>query len=149
MTPHKSLIEHDPENGKWGDCFRTAIACLLDLPPDAVPHVCSGGDGTDADAMKAMEEWLSENHGLAIMSVTVVADIVSMDEALQYMGSLNQNIYYLFVGKSRTGCVHNVVCLGGEIVHDPTPGDPGIVGPCDDGCYWFNFLTPCFKKAGS
>jgi len=39
MRFHKQLItNHNPESGIFGDCQRTAIACLLDKHPSDVPH---------------------------------------------------------------------------------------------------------------
>jgi hypothetical protein len=38
MTPHKQRFRHDPANGIYGDCWRTAIACLLDIQPEEIPH---------------------------------------------------------------------------------------------------------------
>jgi len=146
VTPHMALIKHDPDNGQWGDCFRTAIACLLDLPPESVPHVCTGGEGTDKDATDRMDHWLRENHGVAIMCMAVDADVCPLGSLFNTMKMLNPEVYWLLIGKSRTGCVHNVICRGGEIIHDPTPGNPGIVGPRDEGFYWVNVLTPCFRR---
>ena len=37
--------------------------------------------------------------------------------------------YYLMGGMSLRGKPHCVVCLGGEMVHDPHPDGGGLVGP--------------------
>ena len=49
MTPQNQLHKHDPANGVYGDCGRTAIACLLDLHPS--PHFWNGekADNPTAD----------------------------------------------------------------------------------------------------
>ena len=60
MTPHKQLIKHDPENGQWGDCGRTAIACLLDLHPSDVPHFWEGPERADRDPETECRKWLAE-----------------------------------------------------------------------------------------
>lgn len=33
MKYNKQLFRHHPEQGIFGDCHRTAIACMLDLEP--------------------------------------------------------------------------------------------------------------------
>lgn len=38
MTPVDQTILHDPQTGAIGNCMQAAIASLLDLPLDAVPH---------------------------------------------------------------------------------------------------------------
>lgn len=42
MTPYKQLYGHNPDQGIFGDCFRTALGCLLNLPPEKVPHFYDG-----------------------------------------------------------------------------------------------------------
>ena len=49
MTPHKQLNRHRPEEGVFGDCYRTAIACLLDLRPQDVPHVADTSTMAEQD----------------------------------------------------------------------------------------------------
>ena len=38
MKFYKQLHKHDPDNGVWGDCHRTAIGCLLDIEPELIPN---------------------------------------------------------------------------------------------------------------
>ncbi len=40
MIPLMQRNHHDPANGIYGDCHRAAIASLLELPMDDVPHFC-------------------------------------------------------------------------------------------------------------
>ena len=40
MEFYKQLNEHNPDEGVYGDCYRTAIGCLLNIPPEFVPHFC-------------------------------------------------------------------------------------------------------------
>ncbi len=37
MLQHRQLFLHEPERRSFGDCHRTALACLLNLPPEEVP----------------------------------------------------------------------------------------------------------------
>ena len=58
MTPQKQMFLHDPDNGVWGDCQRTAIACILDRDVEDVPHFFHDGcDGKTAD--KRIDDWLA------------------------------------------------------------------------------------------
>lgn len=131
MTPHKQLFRHDPENGVWGDCGRTAYACILDRPPAEVPHFWDkGASGIEVD--DAVNSFFAE---FGMYKLTFAAT-GTLQEVLDYFGGITNGSHYVLVGKSRTGCNHSVVCRGSVIVHDPSLDDAGIVGPCDeDGKY--------------
>lgn len=45
----KQAFLHKPEEGVYGDCYRTCIACLLGIDRDAVPHFYSTEDGRQSD----------------------------------------------------------------------------------------------------
>ena len=144
MTPYKQLNRHDPANGVYGDCARTAIACLLDVPPQDVPHFMDGCDNDEqADvAIDAQQAWLG-SRGLAV--VTLGYGGYGPDDPpsaiLDVMAESNPGIYYLLVGRSQSGVNHVVVCCGGEIVHDPSLDDAGIVGPTLSGAYIVEVLV--------
>jgi len=42
MRPQKQKFAHKPDEGVFGDCFRTALAAILDLDRDDVPHFNEG-----------------------------------------------------------------------------------------------------------
>lgn len=145
MLFHRQMINHDPENGQWGDCFRTALACVLDMEVLDVPHFCDGDPDTETFS-KLLNGWLS-SRGIAMFDVPYDS---SLDDLLRVQSVLNANVYYLLSGESRRGVNHTVVCRGGEIVHDPA-GDSGIIGPCidretpehDRKFYWVQVVTHC------
>lgn len=141
MTPQKQLNRHDPENGVLGDCYRTAIACLLDLKPEEVPHVHEHvGAMNMQDQQDMMAAWLRER-GLVEVNVPLAGGAELTPEiALECMERWSGGTHYMLTGYSRTGCNHVVICKGREIVWDPSLTDAGIVGPADDGYYWFAFL---------
>lgn len=142
MQYHKQRFLHEPHNGTFGDCDRTAMACLLDLDPDGVPHW-----GVHYDDYAAFErtkrEWL-ETLGLFEQSFAFDCD---REQLSQYLKSAFGDVYVLLTGKSRTGCHHVVVTLNGEIIHDPYLTDAGIVDRCDDGLWWCSLLLPLSLKA--
>lgn len=137
MTPQKQRFRHRPEQGEYGDCHRTALACLLDLDRDSVPNFGEHYDDTRA-FLDAVDAFLSE-HDLAGVDVVFNSPL---EAVLTHQSTVNPRAYYLLDGTSRTGVNHTVVGCGGEIVWDPSLDDAGIVGPCDDGYFWLTYLVP-------
>lgn len=141
MTPHKQRFKHEPDKGIFGDCDRTAMACLLDMSPDEVPH-WGVHMGNHALFDKVKREWLAtqglfENH---------IAFECTRDELNENMRSLFRDVYVLLTGTSKNGCHHVVIARNGDIVHDPALDDSGIVSPCNDGYWWLSVLMPlCLK----
>lgn len=138
MQYHKQRFRHRPEEGEFGDCHRTAIACVLDLQPDEVPNF--GEAWGDADRFNSWcAEWLRAR---GYMLVQFGFNSV-LDEVLNFMGHANPGAIYLLGGKSRSGCNHTVVCCGAKVIHDPSRNDSGIVAPCvEDDLYWVSVLVP-------
>ena len=135
MIPYKQLHRHDPDAGKWGDCGRTVIACLLDIPPLVVPHFWHGGDRAYSDPNSACKAWLADR-GYVIYDFPIKGDTWGVDDVLGYVGNNNPDMYWCLLGKSRTGVNHIVICRGDEIVHDPSRVNAGIVGPTVEGDWW-------------
>ena len=168
MTPHKQLLLHDPDNGVYGDCYRTALGCLLDMPPEQVPHFLEnlGADSTGTEWQAARDLWLAEQGYRRLRigfqpateaAVEIIREMVTEDGGdpdtdvypaglpglLQMMGHVNPGIYYLLVGMSSSGVNHVVIGCGDEIVHDPHPSNVGVVAPIEEfGMYEFEFLIP-------
>lgn len=140
MTPQKQAFLHDPANGIYGDCFRTVIACLLDLERDTVPHFYHADVGTYAEQRVLINAWLEERK---FRHFDLAWD-KSLEDLLAWMGHMNPEAYWMLSGLSRTGVNHVVICKGGEIVWDPSLTDAGIIGPClsddGDGLYWIGLL---------
>ena len=133
MTPHKQINKHDPENGVIGDCFRTVIACILDLKPLDIPHFALSETRFMADA----QEWCRV-HGVGLVEFRAGADLEPLMEHMS-----EYHAYWILVGESSNHVDHVVVCYAGEIVHDPALDDSGIIGPTiHDGHYWIGILSP-------
>lgn len=133
---HQS-IRHDPDNGAFGDCHRAAIATVLGLTLDDVPHFLH--DGCNGEEFAQREARFLARHGLVACCVPFAGD--SYQHVLETMLNINgEDFVCLLGGTSRSGCNHTVVCRGSEIVHDPSPVGSGVIGPCDDGFYWLTFF---------
>jgi hypothetical protein len=142
MTPgiikHTQLNRHDPENGIYGDCWRTVVACLLRLPVEAVPHVCDGPD--DGKATERMRAFL-DSQNCALIQVPFSGEM-PLEQVLEYVGLVvSVDLHWCLMGVSRTGCNHVVICKGNEIIHDPSITQSGIVGPASDGCWWAEWVV--------
>ncbi|CAJ0698754.1 hypothetical protein [Ralstonia holmesii] len=141
MTPHKQLIKHDPKNDAYGDCWRTCIACLLDLHPSQVPHFCADGV-SQATADADCRAWLKER-GYNLVRTCMFAKYSEM--AADWFGEA----MYILCGASpnHPGVGHCVIGRGGfEIVWDVGQSGAGLAGPWVDdngnGIYWCEFIVP-------
>jgi hypothetical protein len=137
VTPVKQRNRHDPANGVYGDCHRAAVATVLDLALDQVPHFGEGGPAAEEFGVRARE--FRRSKGLVPISAVYAPDSGHL-LILHVVGTMNPGVPYLLGGRSRNGVDHTVVCVGDEIVHDPSLDDSGIVGPCGDGWYWVTFF---------
>ena len=105
MIPHTQTIFVDDPRGIPGDCMRTAVAALLDLPTEAVPHFALFSEpGAWFDAFTL---WL-KGRGLGI-SPRATPDVEC-----------------LALGMSPRGVEHIVVMGPNGLVHDPHPSRDGI-----------------------
>lgn len=138
------MLYHTQEiSGTNGDCFRAAIASLLDAERvEDVPHFFDGNPDLD-EGWAAVRKWLMETRGLHMVTVSFQGDL---EGVLEYMRFQNPGVYYLISGHSGVDN-HVVVACGDKIIHDPAgkpPGKHSLVGPCTDGYYWLKFLLPLF-----
>lgn len=143
MLYHKQRIRHDPENGIYGDCHRTAIACLLDKQVEDVPHF--GEHFMDSDKFnKAVADYLL-TQGMRVFTTPYHGE-TPLHEMLKAIGHYNPDCYYLLTGQSPRNVNHVVVCRGGRIIHDPHFDGGFITGPAQpDGYYWVDVLTPMLE----
>lgn len=116
MTPHKQLFHHRPDDDTIGDCYRTAVGCLLDLRPDEVPHFVDGVWNDAAAVRKRLLAWL-ETRGLSYVEAVYAAPLA---DVLRHIAAINPDTYYLLGGNSATGCGHVVVAINDAIVWDPS-----------------------------
>ena len=138
MIPYKGSGLHDPENGVYGDCFRTAVACLLETPPSEVPHFATVGQ-EDGEMVRETRAWLRKEKALDVFEVALLGDL---SDVLGCMEVFNQDVYYILSGRSSLGVNHCVIAKGGTIVHDTSPDETGIVGRLDNDAYQVTVLVP-------
>lgn len=136
MTPQKQRLRHDPDAGIYGDCHRAALASILEMPIEDVPHFCDPVAYGDEWAL-AERAWLQS---LGFTPIVLVYETDDLDAVLYSTAQLNPDTYAILGGKSRNGTGHSVVICNGEIVHDPSPVNSGIVAPMKDGRFWITFF---------
>lgn len=140
MKPQKQKYLHRPEEGQFGDCYRTCLACLLDMDRDDVPHFVTTMDPGEweRNVQPRVDAWLRER-GFVELALPASGEC-DLDTILQMISS--RGVYTILTGTSATGCNHCVVVGPDQTIHDPGRDDPGIVGPADDGFWWLSVLVP-------
>lgn len=128
----------DPElqkQGVYGNCFQAAVASLLDLPLDAVPHF-------------AAFEWWPQ-----------AVQLWAWGRGLRMVGERTQTIperACIVGGRSPRGFAHVVVAEGGVIVWDPHPSRDGLTTvedatwfePLEEGAHAPNLWGPVHAAYG-
>lgn len=142
MRTFKQLFRHAPEAGVTGDCWRSTIACLLDMHPSEVPHFVEGCWEDGLEVKRRTKAWLA-TRGLSMVENAFDCDL---HDVLSSVGSINPGLHYLLGGNSRNGTGHSVVCCDDQIVWDPALDNSGIVAPMDDGYYWVTWLVPAILR---
>lgn len=128
MTPHKMLSTGDES----GDCLRTAIACLLDLGPIAVPHFLADPNTPGDDVWRHVDRWLATQGVTAWFFAYDGA--ISLGDVLASVGGMNPNKYYIVQGRGFMSD-HVVIACNDKVVHDPARLGAGLSGPSENG-YW-------------
>ena len=143
MQYHKQLFRHDPAHEIWGDCYRTAIACLLDMEPEAVPHFAEllakmRGDVTDEDVTADVRTWLAER-GLALFRVAFDGGM-TFEDMLEWTREWNPELRLLVSGEGQRGFAHVVVVKDGKVEWDTAididAEQPNLVAPYPEYGYW-------------
>lgn len=147
MQFHLQLNRHVPALGEIGDCFRTCIACFLNLHPSDVPHFAGihyDGSPFQTKAEKEhIQSWLAER-GLTLINIAF-GDI-PLEELLTTVATINGDDFcYMLSGSGSTGHGHVAIYRGDKLLWCPS-GDKGVVGPHqpahpgDPKIYWLEFF---------
>lgn len=145
MIPVRQRLRHDPDNGVYGDCHRAALASLLELSLDDVPHFCDESVyPRDKNPLTSTErEWLL-GRGLVSINILYPGD-TDLDLVLTSVETVNPGVLFILGGTSINGTGHSVVAGNGRVVHDPGIGastcrSGSIIGPMNDGFWWLTFI---------
>jgi len=98
----------DAPIGERGNCWQSAVASVLELPPEKVPDIQMYDE--ELVWFDEFREWLKQ-YGLGAIGLSTG-------------GNITLQGYHLIECKSTTlnnGELHVVVGLNGEVVHDPNP----------------------------
>lgn len=130
MTPHTQTIMASRADGHThagmpGNCLQAAVASMLDLPLEGVPHFA-----IYADWWSAMRRWLREARGMdwAYVAFPVSGDQGDWWDRYAELGREN-GWHVLLGGPSPRGPFSHVVVgnVDLELVHDPHPSRDGLV----------------------
>ena len=111
---HLDITDHTK-----GDCFKTCVAMILDLPQDDVPNFCAAPKD---EWWQLFQKWLEALHLTAI----------EVDIAKHPLCCVTRGTPCIVTGKSPRGSwLHSVVAeamdeQGFEYLHDPHPSDAGL-----------------------
>lgn len=155
MIRQKQLFRHEPEKQQFGDCHRTALACLLNIPVEDSPHFI--GEWELREQLKAQglevefyswqdeqEAWLN-SLGYTTIDVCYNPE-VSVEEVMRCVSIRNPDIYYLIAGTSPRGTNHSVIAHGPNFDWDPHMDGGFLVAPLDNGVWEVTFLLPIICK---
>lgn len=118
MIEYTMLQLADVDNKIIGDCYRTAIACVLEREPSEVPHFMDFTWG-EWEARK----WLKAEYGLTIAQTRV--DKMSNGWVLN-LAKGEHDVFHLMIGDTVRGLKHAVVGRNGSVVWDPHPSRAGL-----------------------
>lgn len=106
MKPRMCKVKHNPPE-QYGDCI---AACISSIADHDVPHVYNGGSAENA--------WQEIRKSLKTIGKSVLIFPIETDPH-DFMKETNEDIYYMLIGRTERGEDHAVVCLNGEVKHDP------------------------------
>ena len=116
---YNQLNGHDPENGIFGDCFRTCVANLLGIHPSGVPEPESLNSVVEPVKRFLIENnldlfWFAFDHSLKNGKPQV-----HFSENHKF-----QDIPYILNGRNfPEGHNHSCLYLNGKLLHDPSGRD--------------------------
>lgn len=129
------ILNHCPEEGRYGDCFRAVVASILELPYEEVPHwmqypadapLVKLPNGQEASPWYLdMRAWLALR-GMDILCFDLKAWRESGLDPIPFLRNLT--MYHDLSGPSPRfpGELHACVARAGVIVHDPHPDRTGF-----------------------
>lgn len=119
MIPADQEFVAGDVSGQPGDCLRAAVASVLALPREDVPHFLTVR--TDGDWLQALVDWACARG----------YDVQWQDPARWPVDGDTPGGCVVAVGKSPRAVHHAVVAdaVTGALLHDPHPSRAGLTGP--------------------
>lgn len=141
LRPQLQAFLHDPDNGVYGDCHRTAIAMALGVDRDTVPHFC---DPQQFDNyLVAQNEWLGAR-GYSVVNIPFSQ--CTFTQIIEQLRASANDAPVIVGGTSPRGRHHSVLVFDGQ-VFDPHPEGGNLIGPMDDGLFWLSIFSPTLRIA--
>lgn len=143
MIEQKQLYLHRPETGQIGDCFRTCLACILNLSPEEVPHYYAeywknSDESVVGIVLEYTNAWLSKRN-LSYVEFPVGAK--DNEQLFKWASSYVAKDAYFALGCSSKNGGHSVVARSDGYIWDPAIDNSGCVGPMSDGYYWIGLIV--------
>lgn len=145
FQPLKQTVMHNPPVS-YGDCARTALAMVLGLPAEGVPHFMDHNIYPEGTGNNATRAWLAER-GLGYAQFPLFGQWGW--DWVEAILRQQPGTPFIVTGRSPRGAWnHDVVYFNGKI-HDPHPDGTGLAGPCIEEnvpdaveWYWINVVVP-------
>ena len=141
----QSVTDHNPEEGRFGDCLAASIASIFEIPLAKMPNFNEGAAGFDGDAQTALVRTFCLRRSLQFMWVAMPPEALAQWRL--NLAADNAEVFHVFSGKSKRGFQHACVGLNGRVVHDPHPA-MGEIEPYD-GLYTFGLFLPTSALLGA
>jgi hypothetical protein len=141
LSRQKQAFFHDPASGIQGDCYRTAIACVLGVDRDSVPH--SHDEMTGPENEVFTDAWLRPQ-GLRRIYIPVLGD--DFKEVANAMYQRGGGLSVIITGRGPRDVNHVIVVHGVDDFWCPTLGQVdeqvALIGPAlPDGYFWAEWVV--------
>lgn len=138
MLYHKQQYKHKPP-ATYGDCHRAALASLLELNLEEVPHFMQGLGPDDGAIFNQLQDDFLRERGLDC--IVIAFETTKLEDVFACLMAMNGPKLFLLGGESANNCGHTVVASPNGIIWDPSQNDSGIIGPMKDGYYWITYIV--------
>ena len=138
VTKVQQRNRHCPEEGITGDCHRACYASILEMKLDDVPHFYDQGRSSEEAKPIFKEFWSSYR----LIEIQMSYENCDLKAVLEVQEHYNPGVPYILTGESGNGVNHSVVVWNGEIWHDPSIDQSGIIGPSKpDDLWWITYIV--------
>jgi hypothetical protein len=105
------LHESDTDIKKFGNCFPTVLACLMDK-------------NSPEDVIQIQEHYNDEDGWMDKLIIYLESEGY---ELIAIQNHLFDDEFYLVTGQTERGTCHIVIYKNGELFHDPHPSGKGLI----------------------